>query len=328
MRCCFFPAAKRGFVRLASVLLFVSAPAFAHATVKDQCFDLSSLSPELRSKSEMYLLKALDTEHLFTLVTGLKPMSGGFYDGTVSIGTGIMTEQEADQTIMQYAGKKPAQLQEEQAQDLQMAKSVKAHRQALQEVEDVRRILSTWRCGDEIHADLAHYATTHGGKRHLQGVIFSLPALKNTIAQKQRFFSRWAITPHSNPLEVLMAVEYARDTSRFAGYGYLFGYPDPAVMFFASALASEDTTGNFVRREFRAIPTFERETGQFTYAVPQGSQETDEDRRLRARAEAILEAYKQRRARYIGPGKPGAAALLRDWFCTSDNHCSPANAAL
>jgi hypothetical protein len=32
----------------------------------------------------------------------------------------------------------------------------------------------------------------------------------------------------------------------------------------------------------------------------------------------ILAEYRQRREKFIGDGKPGIVALLRDWYCTAD----------
>ena len=262
--------------------LWLASPVHAQETEKSRCFNLEGLSPSLRQKSEAYLLKALDTESLFTIVGGLKPMSAGFYSQPIS---------------------------------------------ALQDIDELRLIVARWRCGDEIHADVVHYASAHASGRHVRGVIFSLPALKRKIEEQSGLFSRWGITPNASPTEVLMAVDDARDASRFAGYGYLFGYPDEAVHFFVNAAIRQEMGDNSRERDSRAIPTFQRETGQFTYAVPKGAEETEADRQLRERARAILEAYRSRRASYVGDGKPGVAALLRDWFCPTDNQCSPENAA-
>lgn len=311
------------------VSLLVADPAFATGTERSRCFNFDELTPDLRAKSEAHLLKALDTEHLFTLVSGLKPMSAGFYSTRMLMsGDPHMTDAEAANVLSEIGNKNVSELDEQSAQRLESAKGLTERARARQEIEDLRTILSTWRCGGQIHAELVHYATPREGARLLHGVIFAMPAFADKLKDKAPFFSRWALTPNASPLEVLMAVEYARDVSRSAGYGYLFGYPDPAVQFFAAASASEDTTGEFVERDFRAIPTFQRDTGQFTYAVAKGAEETDIDRDLKARAGAVLDAYKARRERFIGDGKAGAAALLRDWFCPTEDLCSPADAVL
>ena len=80
---------------------------------------------------------------------------------------------------------------------------------------------------------------------------------------------------------------------------------------------SEARTGQFVARESDSRadlrPTPER--SNFVWTVAKGHETNDADRALFARAAQILAAYTERRVRYIGAGKPGAFALLRDWYC-------------
>lgn len=321
-------ASARLLVLTAAIASVVPGVAHAQPTQKSMCFDTGALSPELQTKSEALLLDALDSEHLFTLATGLKPMSAGFYGTEVTTSAPAMASAQAQAIIAAHIDVDFESLDDAARVQVETARTVQARETALQEIEDVRAILATWRCGDQIQADLLHYATARGGERALHAVVFALPSVRRLMVDKAPFFSRWAFTPSTNPIEIATAVEYARDVTRFAGYGYLFGYPDDAVQFFASAATSQDVTGHFVVRDFRAIPTFQRNDGQFTYAVPKGAAESDADRDLKARAAPILAAYRARRADYIGEGKPGAAALLRDWFCPTDDHCSPADAAL
>jgi len=60
------------------IFLFLSSVARAQAPDPcADCFPLERLSPEDRARSEELLWKALDSEHLYTLAGGLKPMSGG-----------------------------------------------------------------------------------------------------------------------------------------------------------------------------------------------------------------------------------------------------------
>ena len=48
------------------------------AVTREECFNISSLDPSLEERAEQYLLKALDSEALYTIVGGLKPLSMGF----------------------------------------------------------------------------------------------------------------------------------------------------------------------------------------------------------------------------------------------------------
>jgi hypothetical protein len=130
-------------------------------------------------------------------------------------------------------------------------------------------------------------------------------------------------------MEVLTAIEWSERGPRWRGQGYLYGYPDYAVDFFVQAGESEARTGQFVPRDTMRVPTFGAapERSNFVWTVPRGHQANEQDRAVTARAARILAVYTERRARYIGPGKPGAFALLRDWYCVgSGGRCSPENA--
>ena len=185
----------------------------------------------------------------------------------------------------------------------------------LRELEETRRILALWRCGDDsFFADVQHFQKTFEGTRFAETVVFNKKALRETIAARADFFSRWGITPASHPLQVLYAVEADETGARFGGYGYLFGYPDYAVNFFVAAAAEEEFTGRFVERGFYSIETFARPTNGFVWAVPKNHAETDADRAVRQKAAQIFTEYKKRRAEYIGEGKRGVVEMMRDWL--------------
>lgn len=148
-----------------------------------------------------------------------------------------------------------------------------------------------------------------------------MPAYRRLLQERGDFFQRWALTPAAHPLETLLAVEYDASSARFGGYGYLFGYPDYAVNFFVQAADSENFTGQFVERDFYALPTVAGETGRFVWAVPHGHRENAADQALKERAAKILADYRERRARFIGPGKPGVVALLRQWWDNGKGWC-------
>lgn len=278
------------------IFVFLSLPLLSFQTLANgvpraQCFPTEKLPPALRAKSEELLLKALDSEALYTLIGGLKPMSSGV-------------------ASFKFAVKQPD----------------------LREIEQARQALAAWRCGDELFADVRHFAQTYEDSktkelmRAAEAVVLNLPALSATVSKYADYFAPFGLTPHAHPMEVLMAIEYSQPTSRWRGYGYLFGFPPYAVDFFVNAGESEKQTGKFVERDFLSIPTFGAEKHHFVWAVPKGYVEQDEDRAIRARAAEILAAYRERRARFIGAGKPGVSELLRDWFDDGKGFCSPSNA--
>lgn len=273
------------------LLLFLAFNALAAGVPRAQCFPTEKLPPALRAKSEELLLKALDSEALYTLIGGLKPMSSGV-------------------ASFKFAVNQPD----------------------LREIEEARQALAAWRCGDELFADVRHFAQTYEDSktkeltRAAEAVVLNLPALAAVVSKYADYFAPFGLTSHAHPMEVLMAIEYSQPGSRWRGYGYLFGFPSYAVDFFVNAGESEKQTGKFVERDFLSIPTFGAEKHQFVWAVPKGYTEQDDDRAIRARAAEILANYRERRARFIGTGKPGVSELLREWFDDGKGFCLPSNA--
>jgi hypothetical protein len=313
---------------LAAFLLLVFAGAAqAQNTARLNCFPFETLPANEREQAEVLLLKALDGESLYTIVGGLKPMSSGFQSMQTRIALPRMEKGEAEKIVAELGAKKPEESSDDEKRRLSQAKQTIERAVALEKIDLTRKILEQWRCGDEIFADVEHFARDYEGKKFTDAVVFSRPKLRRMLSERKDFFSRSGITENSHPLAVLYAVEYEKTTARNAGYGYLFGYPDHAVRFFVEAANEEDLSGRFVERGFVSIPTFARETNAFIYAVPKNYVETETDKILRLRAERILSAYKKRRAAYVGAGKKGIVEMLRDWFCDNQN-CSPENARL
>lgn len=194
-----------------------------------------------------------------------------------------------------------------------------------QKLDDYRQIVRALRCGDDIEAHLTAFAQSYGGKRPLQGTFWNRPSLRSMLRTRATFWNALAISPETEPLETLMATEYAPPDVRFRGYGYLFGYPSRAVDFFVSASQTQDAdpAKKLVPRDFLSVPTFAGETHRFVYAVPKGAAPDGDDLLLMSRCRPILAEYKRRRALYIGPGKRGAVQLMRDWFDNGRGRCSP-----
>ncbi|MFQ5790473.1 MAG: hypothetical protein ACE5JI_08365 [Acidobacteriota bacterium] len=193
-------------------------------------------------------------------------------------------------------------------------------------LEETRRALTVWKCGEDLYADVHHFAEPHQGRLYAEAAVWNRRLLSDLILRHHPFFTRFGITPSAHPMEVVMAIEYHRGVDRLKGYGYLYGYPDYAVEFFAAAEAEKMRSHRSVERDIVSIPTYARPAGAFAWAVPVGHRENGADRDIRERAGAILEEYRARRKAYIGPGRPGVVALLRDWFDDGEGRCSPRNA--
>jgi hypothetical protein len=243
-----------------------------------ECFAASSLPPDLRAKSEEMLLRALDNEALYTLVGALKPMS--------TVGSTFTF-------VVDDAGPGAAAIAER------------------------RQLLAVWRCGNDIFADARVFRAITDGKRSVSSEVFYRPAIDAVLSRHAAFFAPLGLTPGSHPMEVLTTIEWSERGPRWRGQGYLYGYPDYAVDFFVESGESEARTGQFVPRDPIRVPTFGAtpERSNFVWTVAKGHQTNDADRALFGRAAEILAAYSERRVRYIGAGKPGAFALLRDWYC-------------
>lgn len=282
------------FLRLAS-LLFVAMlwnvlaqVIFAQGVPRAECFPVEKLAPHLRPQAEQILLRMLDREGLYTVIGGLKPMSSGFAALSFSV-------EPLDET-------------------------------ALKKLIDLRTILQTFRCGDELYADMLVFRRTYNGKKVAHAIVINTQALRETIRKYKAFFARLGITENSHPMEVVMVVEHAPPSERHRGYGYLFGYPKYAVDFFVEAFQEQERTGKFVERDFFSVPTYEREKHQFVWAVPKGHQPNEEDIAILKRAQQILEKYRVLRNLYVGDNKPGVIEMLRDWLDDGTGYCSLRNA--
>lgn len=308
------------FLRAIGLILFFSS--FVSGQ-RAECFPFEKLPLEKRKKAEELLLKALDSESLYTIIGGLKPMSSGFVSFTFSVAQiRNISEVEARQMLKNFQDERTRQnATDEQKNQLRRAENFLKRLETLREIDETREILRYFRCGDNFFADVQHFAKTYEGTRFNEAVIFNLPRLAAKIAEKSAFFGRWGIDKNSHPLQVLYAIEYDETVARFAGYGYLFGYPDYAVNFFVQAAAEEQATGIFVERDFISLPTFVSPTNRFVYAVPKGHQENEADQSLREKATAIFAEYQQKRRKFIGEGKKGVVELARHWLCDEQKKC-------
>ncbi|HTV03370.1 MAG TPA: hypothetical protein VMF13_22660 [Luteitalea sp.] len=191
-------------------------------------------------------------------------------------------------------------------------------------LDDARQALRTWTCGEALAAGAHHFAQIFDDQRAVQAWVARRPQVQDLVKRRSGFFHPLGVTPHADLDEVLLAVEHAEPSTRFRGYGWLFGYPDYAVDFFVEAARSEKRTGEFVKRDARSVPVFKRPTNAFVWVRPVGAADTAVDVDIEARATPVLAAYRQARARYIGPGKPGVVEMLREWLCDRRGRCGGA----
>lgn len=244
------------------------------------CFSLEGLPDAEHEAAEDLFLRILDSEGLYTVIGGTKPVSSGFVRFSVEVDHG-----------------------------------------SIEEVDRHRRLLAAFRCADTVFATVHHFTRTYENlktgrrERPYEGIVVALDSLRRLVRAHASYFQRLGVSEHSHPLEILMAVEYATDGERWRGYGWMYGFPAAAVDFFVKAGLHQQRTGEFVRRRFVSLPTFARQERGVVYAVAENAADTEIDHDFRRSIEATLAEYRRRRERYVGPGKPGVARLLRDWFC-------------
>lgn len=247
------------------------------------CFDDTQLPTEDRKKAVDILWHALDREALFTYAGGLKPTSIGFFATRISA------------------------LGDE----------------GLEEIEQVRRLMPAFGCPGLFAAELHHSNFVVDGKRYMQSVVFHLPHLQSALRRHADVFAPYGITPNTNPMEVMLAIQYARGGDSSLMLGNILGYPTDAVDFFYASSREQSRTGQFVRRSFLSPPVF-KNLNHFVWVVPEEHSRSAAEEQVFVCAEEVLSAYKERRERYFGEGKAGPFALLRDWHDEGFPQCGAA----
>jgi hypothetical protein len=213
------------------------------------------LNVEEKVIADSLLLTGLDNEALYTLADTLKPMSSVKMYRLPLLSTNAIQKDSALQALRQLQ---------------YIANKLSNHQ--------FQFILNPFERADSIYKNVELY-------------VIRNKTLQKKIAQYQHFYGNLGITPNTNPATVLAITEYEQKYTRWRSYGYLFGYPDYAVDFFVEAGKSQDSTKNFVKRDFFQIPVYSGATGHFTYAIPKGYQPTTLDSSLYFTAQKTLQQY-------------------------------------
>lgn len=193
------------------------------------------------------------------------------------------------------------------------------------DLDELRRAIAAWHCGDDYSALVHHFVESRDGRVAYEAQIWNRPALAALLARYGTFFARFGITGSLHPDALMRSVDRIPMPERARAYGFLYGYPDHAIDFFLAAGQQEHDTGQPTPSDTVSVPTYARSTGLYVWSVARGHVENAADRQIRKEAVAILQDYLSRRPRYIGPGKPGVVALLRDWLDDGTGRCSVKN---
>lgn len=222
-----------------------------------------SLSPDTLA------LAMMDSEALYTIAAGVKPVSEGFWRKS-------------------FPDSSPVEA----------------------EIGPALQALRKLPLGPDFETGILVFKNPAGGRKHATAFVAHKPRLRDLVARHPKVFEGIGVKPWSSAHFVMEAIDQAASSTRWRGFGLVFGYPDYAVQFFVAAGETQEKTGVFVSRDFVHLPTFRAEKGVFVYAVPNGHAETSEDRILREKVSTLLSNYSAKRREFIGDGKQGPIPLL------------------
>ncbi|WP_439474707.1 hypothetical protein [Algoriphagus formosus] len=201
----------------------------------------------------------LENEGLYTVASGLKPMS----------------------TVLQF----DFQI-DTLSQEFLDEKAVEA---SLSSFHSVLSLLEN----ENIKFIILPFKSIYGDKRTFQILVFNQESVEEKVKEFSSFFLKRGILPETPVHQILSIVEFGEKYERYQAYGYFFGYPEHAVNFFVNASLSYEQTNEFVERDFFQIPVASSEEGHFVYAVPKGYEPAEIDLRIRLDASEILSKYKE-----------------------------------
>lgn len=231
-----------------------------------------SLSEADKKIADTMVKEILDNEGLYTVISGLKPISSvmnlslmiGRKD-TLTAGNRKITDTASNDY------KKLAQYQ---------------------------RIVDVLQFGD-LKFVMSPFKMQIKGQRIMQINVYRQQLVDSLLTANPEFYGQFGFVPGTDGTLLINTSEYENKYDRFRSYGYLFGYPEHAVTFFVEAGISEDQKGKFVKREFYQIPVFSTEKGHFVYALPKDTSPGAVDTLIRNRAVYALNYYKTIRPAYL-----------------------------
>ena len=251
---------QRYLFAVASLLIVMSNACSPIAVVKKNYRQLSAAE---KAMVDSVLLYAMDHEALYTLADTLKPMSSvKLYRLPLLSNNRLQSDS------------------------------------ALQQLASLQRIVNTLNSGDWQFV-LNPFERPDSIYKNIELYVVRKSRMALVINQRQSFYGTLGVSPHTNPATVIAVTEYESKYDRWRSYGYLFGYPDHAVDFFVAAGKEQDSTRQFVKRDFFQIPVYAGTSGYFTYAVPKGYSPAEVDSAIYRKAAQTLENYSRLRPKYV-----------------------------
>ncbi|WP_442591978.1 hypothetical protein ACSBL2_12195 [Pedobacter sp. AW31-3R] len=251
-----------------------------------------SLSAEDKKVADTLLLRILDNEGLFTVISGLKPISS-VANPSFKIGRKDTLD----------AGKR--NITDTASRDYK-------------KLVQYRRIVDVLQFGD-LKLVMTPFKMAEKGQRIMQINVYRQQLVDSLLSANTQFYGQFGFVPGTDGQLLINTTEYENKYDRFRSYGYLFGYPEHAVTFFAEASISNDRDGKFVKRDFYHIPVYSAAQGHFVYALPKDTQPGKTDALIHDRAAFALDYYKKIRPTYTRKdGTVRAYDLLQKLITGSD----------
>lgn len=223
------------------------------------------LSPDEKGMTDSLISYALDHEALYTLCDTLKPVSSIRLYSLPLFSADFRQKDSAQQVLMNLQ---------------QLANKLSTGNFSF--------ILNPFARKDSIYKMVELY-------------VVRKSRLAEMIRRHAEFYGPIGISPASMPATVLALTENENKYDRWRSYGYLFGYPDYAVDFFVKAGREQDSTRQFVKRDFFQIPVYAANSGYFTYAIPKDYPTNATDSAIYIRAQQTLGIYRMERDKRKSP---------------------------
>lgn len=235
-------------------------------------FKYKSLSISDRQLADTLIKNALDNEGLYTVISGLKPIS------TVTNLSFMIAQKDS-----LVKGKR---------------KVTDTSSADYKRLVQYQRVVGFLQFGD-LRFVMSPFNMNQKGQRTMQINIYRQSLLDSLLNANAEFYGQFGYVPGTEGTLLINTTEYEQRFDRFRSYGYLFGYPEHAVSFFVDAGIAQEKQKELTKRDFYQIPVYSGPTGHFVYALPKNSNPLSIDTLIKARAEYALQEYKKAREAYL-----------------------------
>ena len=93
----------------------------------------------------------------------------------------------------------------------------------LAKLDENRRALSAFRCGDAYDAGMLIIAAVNGDRRMGHAWVAYRPSVKSMLAAPQPFFAPYGVSPETPPTELIEKMEHAPRADRLRASGHFYG---------------------------------------------------------------------------------------------------------